>query len=134
MRIHIRYKLLLDVAVKDALANHIKLLSSRFRFLLPFLLELNSHTVHLCLFPTVIFTLASFFNSLELNIILTRICTQYVQMNPMAKVATTPNVRPAFLKAIGIAKIPDPKLPLSRWIKVSRSLQIEKVKQYLSII
>jgi hypothetical protein len=43
-------------------------------------------------------------------------------MNPIAKVAPTPKARPAFMKAIGMAKIPDPKLPLSRWIKVSRSL------------
>ena len=43
-------------------------------------------------------------------------------MNPMAKVATTPNANPAFMKAIGIARIPDPKLPFSKWIKVSRSL------------
>lgn len=44
-------------------------------------------------------------------------------MNPMAKVATTPNASPAFMKAIGIARIPDPKLPFSKWIKVSRSLK-----------
>jgi hypothetical protein len=50
-------------------------------------------------------------------------------MKPMAKVATTPKARPAFLKAIGMAKIPDPKLPLSRWIKVSISLQRERVLQ-----
>jgi hypothetical protein len=54
-------------------------------------------------------------------------------MNPIANVATTPNARPAFMKAIGMAKIPDPKLPLSRWIKVSRSLQRETVVQDIMI-
>jgi hypothetical protein len=43
-------------------------------------------------------------------------------MNPTVQVATTPNASPAFMKAIGIARIPDPKLPFSKWMKVSRSL------------
>jgi hypothetical protein len=80
-----------------------------------------------------IFIQINVFDAKVINTILTRICTQYVQMNPIANVATTPNARPAFLKAIGIAKIPDPKLPLSRWIKVSISLPTENVTQYLYI-
>jgi hypothetical protein len=123
IRIHVNHNILLETV----LTKQIKLsISLHFYFLAPFLLELNSHPIQLYLFPTMTFALTSFFNPEELNIILTSICTQYVQMNPMAKVATTPNARPAFLKAIGIAKMPDPKLPLSRWIKVSRSLQTKK--------
>ena len=41
---------------------------------------------------------------------------------PIKKVATKPKKRPALRKANGIARIPVPKLPFSRWISVSASL------------
>ena len=55
----------------------------------------------------------------------TRICTQYVQIKPTMNVAIRPNTRPAFEKANGIARIPLPKLPFSRWTSVSQSLSLK---------
>lgn len=52
---------------------------------------------------------------------LTNIWTQYVQTAPIKNVAKSPKRRPALRKAIGIASMPVPRLPLSRCISVSRS-------------
>lgn len=59
---------------------------------------------------------------------LTSIWTQYVQTNPIIAVATRPNTSPAFIKAKGMANIPEPRLPFSRCIKVSISLKINDSK------
>lgn len=48
--------------------------------------------------------------------------TQYVQTNPMVAVATSPNNSPAFMKAKGMANMPEPRLPFSRCMNVSMSL------------
>lgn len=42
-----------------------------------------------------------------------------MQINPIIIVKINPVRRPEFLKASGIARIPVPKLPFSRWIIVS---------------
>lgn len=59
---------------------------------------------------------------------LTSIWTQYVQTNPIIAVATSPNTSPAFIKAKGMANIPEPRLPFSRCINVSISLKINNSK------
>lgn len=46
--------------------------------------------------------------------LLTKIWTQCVQIRPTIMVPSAPNSNPAFLKAAGIAKIPVPKLDLSK--------------------
>uniref|UniRef100_A0A182KIV4 Uncharacterized protein n=1 Tax=Anopheles christyi TaxID=43041 RepID=A0A182KIV4_9DIPT len=43
-------------------------------------------------------------------------------MAPIVMVATNPNHNPAFTKASGIASIPDPSEPFSRWTSVSMSV------------
>lgn len=45
----------------------------------------------------------------------TRMCTQCVQIKHTTNVPTAPNSRPAFLKAIGIARIPLPSELFSMW-------------------
>lgn len=45
---------------------------------------------------------------------LTKICTQSVHINPVTIVPNTPNKRPAFLNARGIARIPEPSDPFSK--------------------
>lgn len=59
---------------------------------------------------------------------LTSIWTQYVQTNPITAVATSPNTSPAFIKAKGIANMPEPRLPFSRCINVSISLKMNNSK------
>lgn len=49
--------------------------------------------------------------------------TQYVQTNPITAVATSPNISPAFMKAKGMANMPEPKLPFNRCMNVSMSLK-----------
>lgn len=68
--------------------------------------------------------------------VFTRTCTQYVQMPPIIKVAIKPKNRPAFLKAIGMANIPLPKDPFSKWIRVSKSLKNKNpmIKLWLSCL
>lgn len=56
------------------------------------------------------------------NKFLTRMCIVWTQMMPIKTVPSVPTVNPAFLKASGIAKIPVPMLPFSKWIIVSQFL------------
>lgn len=49
--------------------------------------------------------------------ILTSICTQSVQRKPTITVPIAPNIRPEFLNAIGIARIPVPNELFSKCIK-----------------
>lgn len=44
---------------------------------------------------------------------------QCIQIIPMADKPNNPPYRPAFLKASGIARIPVPIFPLTKWINVS---------------
>lgn len=53
---------------------------------------------------------------------LTKTCKQYVHRIPISIVPTLPMSRPELKKALGIAKIPVPKLPFSKWIRVSEFL------------
>uniref|UniRef100_A0A182TQ11 Uncharacterized protein n=1 Tax=Anopheles melas TaxID=34690 RepID=A0A182TQ11_9DIPT len=50
----------------------------------------------------------------------TSMCMQWVQTAPMNSVPNRPTYRPACLNASGIARMPVPMLPFSRWIIVSR--------------
>lgn len=59
----------------------------------------------------------------------TRIRIQYIQRSPMMIVAITPTMYPALWKARGIARIPVPKLPFSRWSMVSELLKNHVVKK-----
>lgn len=54
---------------------------------------------------------------------LTSKCMQYVQTNPMKIVPIAPVIYPEFLNAFGMAKIPVPKDPLSKWKSVSQFLK-----------
>lgn len=45
---------------------------------------------------------------------LTNMETQWAHITPITSVPTRPSIRPLFLKALGTANIPDPKLPLNK--------------------
>lgn len=49
----------------------------------------------------------------------TNMCIQCVHITPIKSVPKSPTYRPAFLNAAGIARIPVPMFPLSKWISVS---------------
>lgn len=51
-------------------------------------------------------------------------------MNPMMSVPITATTQPAWWKALGIARIPVPREPFSRCIKVWESLWIQRNDQY----
>lgn len=57
---------------------------------------------------------------------LTSICTQCVHIRPTTMVPTIPKARPPFLKAKGMARIPDPKLLLSKCARAPKSLKNEE--------
>lgn len=59
----------------------------------------------------------------------TRIRMQYIQRNPMINVAIMPITYPALKNAFGIARIPVPKLPFSRWSMVSALLKNHREKR-----
>lgn len=46
-------------------------------------------------------------------------CMQYVQMKPMTTVPIAPTIYPEWLNAFGMANIPVPNDPFSKWINVS---------------
>lgn len=52
-------------------------------------------------------------------------CTQCVQMMPMITVPSEPNSKPAFLNAIGIAKMPVPRELFNRCANAPIVLQIK---------
>lgn len=49
--------------------------------------------------------------------------TQWAHIIPITSVPTRPSIRPLFLKALGTANIPDPKLPLNKCIRAPKSLK-----------
>lgn len=59
----------------------------------------------------------------------TSIRIEYVQSSPMTTVAIKPITYPALWKAFGIARIPVPKLPFSKWSNVSAFLKIHVAKK-----
>lgn len=64
--------------------------------------------------------------------ILTNMCTQCVHMMPIITVPRPPNNRPAFLNAMGIAKIPVPKDDFNRCANAPIVLRIKEI--YVQLI
>lgn len=69
-------------------------------------------------------------STVPIRTVLTKTCKQYVHRMPISIVPTVPTRSPELQKALGIARIPVPKLPLSKWMSVSEFLQTatDKIK------
>lgn len=57
---------------------------------------------------------------------LTKMWTQWVQSNPTTIVPIAPKTRPAFLNAMGIARIPVPSEDFSRCAKAPNVLHVDR--------
>lgn len=69
----------------------------------------------------------SFFSSLyPKKLSITKICMVCTHIIPIKTSPTEPTISPALRKASGIAKIPVPIFPLSKWMAVSRFLDFGK--------